>query len=239
MSTRSQIVATARAEIGTGETPPGSNRNKYVTWYGWGPGAWCAMFTAWVWSRNGVSVKDVFTASWAATTQGADAAKRKGLWRTNLRDAQPGDVVFYKLDGGDPGYVNHTGIVVSVTGSTVTSIEGNTQNVVAERVRPIYAAVGYIDMSRYVQAPPVPQPPAAPRFPGVEYFADGQHNGYVTMLGQRLVLKGFGGAYKVGPGPDWGEADRANTEAFQRAQGWTGSDADGYPGPETWRRLFS
>ncbi|WP_455753306.1 recombinase family protein [Streptomyces bobili] len=26
---------------------------------------------------------------------------------------------------------------------------------------------------------------------------------------------------------------------FQRAQGWTGSDADGYPGPETWRQLFS
>jgi murein L,D-transpeptidase YcbB/YkuD len=53
------------------------------------------------------------------------------------------------------------------------------------------------------------------------------------------VRKGFGRFYQVGPGPQWTEADRRAVEAFQRTQGWRGGAADGYPGPETWRRLFS
>ncbi|MFH8409505.1 peptidoglycan-binding protein [Streptomyces sp. NPDC018019] len=75
-------------------------------------------------------------------------------------------------------------------------------------------------------------------FPGTGWFRPGQSNGYVTSLGKQLVTKGFGTYYTSGPGPRWTEADRRNVEAFQRAQGWTGRDADGYPGPETWRRLF-
>ncbi len=57
--------------------------------------------------------------------------------------------------------------------------------------------------------------------------------------GRQLVKKGFGRFYANGPGPRWGEADRRAVEAFQRTQGWRGGAADGYPGPETWRRLFS
>ncbi|MFJ1648027.1 peptidoglycan-binding protein [Streptomyces sp. NPDC088258] len=84
-----------------------------------------------------------------------------------------------------------------------------------------------------------PRPPAAPRFPGRQYFKSGANNKYVTQLGQQLVKRGYGQHYTVGPGPRWGDADRRNVEAFQRAQGWTGTDADGYPGPETWKRLFA
>ncbi|MBD0747499.1 peptidoglycan-binding protein [Streptomyces sp. CBMA152] len=79
----------------------------------------------------------------------------------------------------------------------------------------------------------------APAYPGAGYFRPGQSSTYVTDLGRRLVLKGFGRYYTSGPGPDWEEADRRNVEAFQRAQGWRGAEADGYPGPETWRRLFA
>lgn len=63
----------------------------------------------------------------------------------------------------------------------------------------------------------------------------------VTKLGQRLVIHaaalGLPEPYKVGPGPEFTETDRAAVAAFQKAQGWTGADADGYPGPETFRRL--
>ncbi|WP_443062944.1 peptidoglycan-binding protein [Streptomyces sp. NBC_00440] len=79
--------------------------------------------------------------------------------------------------------------------------------------------------------------PAA--FPGVKYFKAGANNAFVTQLGKQLVKKGYGKFYSVGPGPKWSESDRKAVQAFQRAQGWTGSDADGYPGPETWKRLFS
>jgi hypothetical protein len=63
----------------------------------------------------------------------------------------------------------------------------------------------------------------------------------VTRLGQRLVLwaayYGLTAPYKVGPGPEFTETDRQAVAAFQRAQGWSGADADGYPGPETFARL--
>lgn len=64
-------------------------------------------------------------------------------------------------------------------------------------------------------------------------YGDGKTGAHITWLGERLVLHGFGDAYDVGPGPVWGEADRANVRAFQEAQGWTGLAADGYPGPLT------
>ena len=75
-------------------------------------------------------------------------------------------------------------------------------------------------------------------FPGVSAFALGSWHPAVTVLGQRLVYWGFGGAYQEGPGVPMGPADVANCKAYQLAQGWTGADADGYPGPETWRRLM-
>ncbi|MEV6164737.1 peptidoglycan-binding protein [Streptomyces sp. NPDC052052] len=76
-------------------------------------------------------------------------------------------------------------------------------------------------------------------FPGRSYFRSGQSNSHVAELGRQLVKKGYDTYYRSGPGPRWTEADRRNVEAFQRAQGWRGAEADGYPGPETWRRLFA
>ncbi|MER5492941.1 peptidoglycan-binding protein [Streptomyces sp. NPDC002490] len=84
-----------------------------------------------------------------------------------------------------------------------------------------------------------PAPSGSTAFPGRGYFRPGQNNAHVTRLGQQLKQKGFDKHYTQGPGPRWSESDRRNVESFQRAQGWRGQDADGYPGPETWRRLFS
>jgi hypothetical protein len=78
-----------------------------------------------------------------------------------------------------------------------------------------------------------------PAYPGISAFRPGASGDAVLKLGKQLVKKGFGKYYTSGPTPRWGEADRRAVEAFQRAQGWSGKDADGYPGPETWRRLFS
>lgn len=87
-------------------------------------------------------------------------------------------------------------------------------------------------------AKPKPKP-TAPPFPGRSRFGPGQNNMHVTTLGRQLVKRGYGDHYRSGPGPKWSDADRQNVAAFQRAQGWSGSDADGLPGPETWRRLFA
>ncbi|WP_033257710.1 MULTISPECIES: peptidoglycan-binding protein [Kitasatospora] len=90
--------------------------------------------------------------------------------------------------------------------------------------------------------PPAPKPPppaAVPPFPGADRFGPGRVNDDVLLLGRQLVAKGHGAAYREGPSRDWGEADRACVRSFQLAQGWTGAEADGYPGPHTWRLLFS
>ncbi|QNS08888.1 peptidoglycan-binding protein [Streptomyces xanthii] len=84
-----------------------------------------------------------------------------------------------------------------------------------------------------------PEADRVPAYPGASAFRPGASSDAVTRMGRQLVKKGFGKYYTQGPGPRWGEADRRAVEAFQRAQGWSGREADGYPGPETWRRLFS
>ncbi|MEU5957552.1 peptidoglycan-binding protein [Streptomyces sp. NPDC047525] len=86
--------------------------------------------------------------------------------------------------------------------------------------------------------PPSKPKPTAPKFPGRGYFKPGAKNKHVTQLGNQLIKKGYGSFYKQGPGPQWTGVDRAAVKAFQKAQHWTGSDADGYPGPQTWTQLF-
>ncbi|MEU2157782.1 peptidoglycan-binding protein [Streptomyces sp. NPDC019396] len=80
----------------------------------------------------------------------------------------------------------------------------------------------------------------APGYPGPASFRPGQTNPHVEELRRRLAQRGFGEQdTSAGPGRQWTEADRRNVRAFQRAQGWRDGAADGYPGPETWLRLFS
>jgi hypothetical protein len=86
---------------------------------------------------------------------------------------------------------------------------------------------------------PPPPTKTIPAFPGRQYFKDGANNRYVTQLGQQLVKKGFGKHYVSGPGPRWSDADRRNVQDFQRSRKELAGDADGYPGPLTWKLLFS
>lgn len=84
-----------------------------------------------------------------------------------------------------------------------------------------------------------PGPGGVRAYPGASVFRPGRSHEAITALGRQLIKKGFGKHYTSGPGPRWSEADRRSVEAFQRAQGWRGASANGYPGPETWRRLFA
>ncbi|MFD7018087.1 peptidoglycan-binding protein [Streptomyces sp. NPDC059928] len=120
------------------------------------------------------------------------------------------------------------------TGAATSPVAGPVAGPV---VRP---APGPILRPAMLPAPgPVGVQAARPGYPGMNFFRPGQDNAYVTLLGRRLVEKGFGRYFTSEPGARWSEEDRRNVEAFQRAQGWSGGEADGYPGPETWRRLFA
>ena len=80
-----------------------------------------------------------------------------------------------------------------------------------------------------------PAPHYAP-YPGDKYFYIGRRSSLVTELGKALVRAGYKG-YKQGPGPSFTLADKRAVTWFQKKQGWSGSDADGIPGRETWKRL--
>lgn len=73
-------------------------------------------------------------------------------------------------------------------------------------------------------------------YPGLSFFKIGRVSKKITALGKALEKAGYKG-YKVGPGRVFTKADKTAVAWFQRKQGWTGADADGIPGSETWRRL--
>lgn len=91
---------------------------------------------------------------------------------------------------------------------------------------------------------PTPKPKPKPK-PTQKHLSDfspssfyiGARGKQITWLGTALVKHGFGGYYKVGPGPNFTEADRRAVAAFQRSQGWKGKDADGFPGTTSLKLL--
>lgn len=136
-----EIVRIARSQLGTGETPPGSNCNPY------GPCvAWCSLFTAWVWQKAGVPLEGAPTTyaysgsiyKWAEAHQGGPfAVAAPGdppLSKPEANGARvlpptatpaPGDAVLYGT-GPEYGESAHVGIVERVfPGGQITTIDGN------------------------------------------------------------------------------------------------------------------
>lgn len=75
-------------------------------------------------------------------------------------------------------------------------------------------------------------------FPGVQYFTKKtQNNGYfVKKLEKKLYEKGL--ISKVTQSGVYTDTMKNAVQKFQKSQGWTGKDADGIPGKETWDRLM-
>lgn len=119
--TANDVLKIARKEVGTTEKP--TNKVKYNTWY-YGKEVsgsaypWCMAFVMWVFNQAGIDL-GLKTASCTALE---DYARKKGcLVKKNFR---AGDIVFYQFD--KDAAADHTGIVESVTATTITCIEGNT-----------------------------------------------------------------------------------------------------------------
>ena len=87
-------------------------------------------------------------------------------------------------------------------------------------------------------APTTPPPPAPAYqpYPGADWFRKQPESPIVTAMGRRLVAEGCS-AYRVGPGPQWSQADRDSYAAWQRKLGYHGDDADGWPGAASWAAL--
>ncbi len=92
-----------------------------------------------------------------------------------------------------------------------------------------------IDWKPAPKPKPKPKPVYAP-FPGKGFFRLGKSHPLITEMGKALIRAGYKG-YKVGAGPTFTRADVKAYAWWQRKLGYTGSDADGYPGAASWAKL--
>ena len=184
--TAEKLLAIARAELGTAESPAGSNRTKYGAWYGLDGQPWCMIFVQWCFAQAGASaLLPVKTASCGALTR---AAQKAGQWVTG--GYQPGDVVIYDFPGG--AATDHCGIVESVSGGSVTAIEGNTSEAgsqsnggqVCRKTRALSLVVGAF-RARFWTAHAADNLPAPAHREGVEWAVAG---GILTGNGQGDLL---------------------------------------------------
>ncbi|WP_158548801.1 peptidoglycan-binding protein [Blastococcus sp. TF02A-26] len=237
MSTAVAVLDVARAELGTAESPIGSNRVKYNAWfYGREVSGdaypWCAVFVSWVAITAGASA---LIPRHAYTPAGADWFRQRGAWGSTPR---VGAIVFYEWPG--MGRISHVGIVETVhPDGSWTAIEGNTDaagsrtggQVMRQRRRSVGArgGFGYPAYAAAAAATPVPAPAA-----GRPTLRRGDTGGHVQALQQRLrtAYPAYAGHLVVDG--DFGPATEAAVREFQRR---SRLDVDGVVGRNTWRAL--
>ena len=123
MSQRNDIVAIAVSQIGYRE---GSNNdNKFGKWYGTNNQSWCDIFVSWCADQAEINTNIIPKSSYVPNRQSyyekLGLLKRRGAYTP-----QAGDLILFDFNGN--GICDHVGIVESVSGSVVTTIEGNTNS---------------------------------------------------------------------------------------------------------------
>lgn len=244
------LIAQAEKSLGVGEHN-GDNTNYITQWYGLNGEPWCDQAVTYWAYHAGVQGPVCFNAKYAYTVAHAQAFQSRGEWHAMTNGVvasgiRRGDVVFFDWDGGSSiGGIDHVGVVTGTDGATVYTIEGNIGNVCARKVRYVHDIAGFGRPAYTGASTSAPAPSSAPvktsqgtfqAFPGTAWFQRKPSAPVIEHMGQRLVAEKCG-KYKVGPGPQWTDVDRESYAAWQRKCGFSGSDADGWPGKTTWDKL--
>lgn len=186
---------------------------------------WCDGWVTYIAWQTGNQDAVVFGGGYAYTVDHAKKFKAKGQWHTDVAGIQPGDVVFFDWDGSnDIDEIDHVGIVESVAGSKVNTIEGNIENAVRRKVRDASTIVGYGRPS-YAGGS---TPPAGGGTVATVKLADAQaHKAGATKIIQDALNREFGGVAVDG---DFGPQTTAAYLRWQQSLGWPG---DGKPSPHS------
>jgi hypothetical protein len=114
------IVKVAQAQLGN------VGGNKFWKWYGFSSHVhWCACFVSWCGDQCGY-INAGIRPKYAVIGNGASWFKERHRWASRGYSPKPGDIIFFDFD--HDGVMDHTGIVESCDGKTVTTIEGNSGN---------------------------------------------------------------------------------------------------------------
>ncbi len=135
------IIEIARSEIGTGETPKGSNITKYGAWYGRNGVSWCGILASYCYYFGGFPLTGIQTNKGFASCHLAYEYFKKTNQLTDT--PKQNDLVFYDWNGD--GHYDHVGIYDTHLDDThFQAIEGNTSDVVAEKRRKYSANVVFV-----------------------------------------------------------------------------------------------
>jgi hypothetical protein len=112
-------------------TQLGNAGDLYWSWYGFDSRVeWCAIFVSWVAYQCGYTDAGIIP-MFSSCAAGVQWFKDNERWLDSHFTPIPGDIIFF--DWEPDGIVDHVGIVESVTGRTVNTIEGNSSDSVRRR----------------------------------------------------------------------------------------------------------
>ncbi|QPB09706.1 endolysin endopeptidase [Streptomyces phage Shaeky] len=262
MTQVSRLIAIANKEVGYHEgfsDGHWNNIQKYspaVPGLEWSQGmAWCQTFQSWLFQTAGLKALAPVSAScWYSVDWFRDRGRFS--WYPAV-----GAQVFFGANGA-----SHVGLVVKYDADYVWTVEGNTNGNGSAEGDGVYAKkrarrdsylYGY-GLPAYAEGSVSADPDAAKYgyrrkatgsvadvgdpaptyepFPGTAWFKSEPRSAIVTAMGKRLEAMGYKG-YAVGPGPQWTDADKAAYAWWQRKLGYSGADADGWPGKTSWDKL--
>jgi hypothetical protein len=218
--TAAQMLTYQASQIGTGESPPGSNKNQYTKWFGV-RGAWCFMFQCYCF--------DHFDAVGMVHGKHAYVPNFKGIFQPrgefHTSNPHPGDLVAFDFNrSGEP---EHIGMVEKVlSASYIQTIEGNTSDHVYRRKR----ARSYV----YAYATPRYAKPNPDAYPGRPLVC---RKDQPLMHGSdvRWVQKHLGAHHhSVTVDGVYGPKTAAAVTAFQKD---AHLETDGVVGAKTWKAL--
>lgn len=147
------LISVARSQLGYTEstvnmivvnedTQATRGYTRYGAWYGDPYGDWCAMFVSFC--LNYADIPTSAVPEKAECSSWITALTNLGLYKSAASYTPvAGDIIFFDVNGD--GTSDHVGIVESITGSTITTIEGNSSDKVKENTYSINnpTIVGY------------------------------------------------------------------------------------------------
>ena len=120
-----QIVSVAMGQLGN------SGGQKFWSWYGFDSRVeWCACFVSWCADQSGL-IASGNVPKFSLCSDGVSWFQGKNKWQSGGTTPTAGMIIFFDWD--HDGNSDHVGIVESVSGGTVNTIEGNSGDKVARR----------------------------------------------------------------------------------------------------------
>jgi len=247
---KAKLVAWCIEQVGYQEGA--NNYNQYATKWaaagGWNAQnqPWCDIFADCAFiecfgidyaSRLTYQPKGGFSALCSAS---ANFYKNNGAW---FSTPAVGDQVFFYVSGG----INHTGIVIGVSGGMVTTVEGNSSDAVRRNSYAVsssyIAGFGRPNWSVFEGSDEQATEPSAPitptvktctisvTLPVIEY---GDCSMWVKLMQTALIGKGFNVGW-YGADGEYGQQTKIGLYQFQQKNGL---EADNICGQATWKKLL-